>query len=83
MDKATLKYILSAKFNFNQWIDVLREMFPVVDIFSQEHPISHSLIKSGGQAGTIRLDDGRSLAIYTFEVNDMYLLTVTAKDCAK
>ena len=74
MDKATLKYTLSAKFNFNQWIDVLREMFPVVDIFSQEHPVSHSLIKSGGQVGTIRLDDGRSLAIYTFEVNDNVLI---------
>lgn len=74
MDKTTLKHILSAKFNFNQWIDVLREMFPLVDIFSQEHPISHSLIKSGGQAGTIRLDDGRSLAIYTFEVNDNVLI---------
>ena len=74
MDKTTLKYILSAKFNFNQWIDVLREMFPVVDLFSQEHPISHSLIKSGGQVGTIRLDDGRSLAIYTFEVNDNVLI---------
>lgn len=74
MDKTTLKYILSAKFNFNQWIDVLREMFPVVDIFSQEHPVSHSLIKSGGQVGTIRLDDGRSLAIYTFEVNDNVLI---------
>ena len=74
MDKATLKYILSAKFNFNQWIDVLREMFPVVDLFSQEHPVSHSLIKSGGQVGTIRLDDGRSLAIYTFEVNDNVLI---------
>lgn len=74
MDKATLKYTLSAKFNFNQWIDVLREIFPVVDLFSQGHPISHSLIKNGGQVGTIRLDDGRSLAIYTFEVNDNVLI---------
>ena len=74
MDKTTLKYILSAKFNFNQWIDVLREMFPIVDLFSQEHPISHSFIKSGVQVGTIRLDDGRSLAIYTFEVNDNVLI---------
>ena len=79
MDKATLKYTLSAKFNFNQWIDVLREMFPVVDLFSQEHPISHSLIKSGGQVGSIHLDDGKSLAIYKFEVNDNVLINRNRK----
>ena len=79
MDKTTLKYILSAKFNFNQWIDVLREMFPVVDLFSQEHSISHSLIKSGGQVGSIHLDDGKSLAIYKFEVNDNVLINRNRK----
>ena len=74
MTSVELRNKLSAKFDFEQWIGILREMFPKVEIFSYVNQVSHTLVKSGGQVGSIRLDDGRSLAIYTFEVNDNVLI---------
>lgn len=74
MTSVELRNKLSAKFDFEQWIGILREMFPKVEIFSHINQVSHTLVKSGGQVGSIRLDDGRSLAIYTFEVNDNVLI---------
>lgn len=54
-------------------------MFPKVEFFTRINRISHDLVKSGGQVGTIRLDDGRSLAIYTFEVSDNVLINRNRK----
>lgn len=66
MTSKDLQNKLSARFDFEQWKSVLTEMFPNVEFFTRINQISHDLVKSGGQVGTIRLDDGRSLAIYTF-----------------
>ena len=74
MDKSKLKNILSSVFDFEQWKNILTEMFPKVEYFTQINQISHDLIKEGGQTGMIRLDDGRSLAIYVFEVKDNVLI---------
>lgn len=74
MDKLKLKNILSSVFDFKQWKNILTEMFPKVEYFTQINQISHDLIKEGGQTGMIRLDDGRSLAIYVFEVKDNVLI---------
>lgn len=79
MTSVELRNKLSAKFDFEQWIGILREMFPKVEIFSHINQVSHTLVKSGGQVGSIRLDDGRSLAIYTFEVNDNVLIVRNRK----
>ena len=79
MTLAELKNKLSVRFDFEIWKDVLTEMFPKVEIFTRINRISHDLVKSGGQAGTIRLDDGRSLAIYTFEVSDNVLINRNRK----
>lgn len=65
---------LSVRFDFEEWKDILTEMFPKVEFFTRVNSVSHNLIKDGGQAGMIRLDDGRSLAIYTFEVKDNVLI---------
>lgn len=65
---------LSVKFDFEEWKDILTEMFPKVEFFTRVNSVSHDMIKDGGQAGVIRLDDGRSLAIYTFEVKDNVLI---------
>lgn len=69
MTSKELQNKLSTRFNFDEWKDILTEMFPKVEFFTRVNQVSHNLIKDGGQAGLIRLDDGRSLAIYTFEVN--------------
>ena len=74
MTSKDLQNKLSARFDFEQWKSVLTEMFPNVEFFTRINQISHDLVKSGGQVGTIRLDDGRSLAIYTFEVSDNVLI---------
>lgn len=72
MNKIELKNNLSAKFGISVWKEIFGEIFSSssVQYFSQEVPIDACLIKSGGQIGTIRLDDGRSLAIFVFEVAD-------------
>ena len=63
MTLTDLKNKLSVRFDFKIWKDVLTEMFPKVEFFTYINQISHDLVKSGGQVGTIRLNDGRSLAI--------------------
>ena len=79
MTLTDLKNKLSVRFDFKIWKDVLTEMFPKVEFFTCINQISHDLVKSGGQVGTIRLNDGRSLAIYTFEVSDNVLINRNRK----
>ena len=79
MTSKELQNKLSTRFNFDEWKDILTEMFPKVEFFTHVNPVSHDLVKDGGQAGLIRLDDGRSLAIYTFEVNDNVLINRNRK----
>ena len=70
MNQSSLKNILSAKFDFNVWKELLDKFFPKFDFFTSIATITDSLVKSGGQVGNIHLDDGRSLAIFCFEVAD-------------
>ena len=70
MNQAYLKNILSTKFNFDIWEDLLEKIFPKVEIFTSAKKITDSHVKDGGHVGNIRLDDGRSLAIFRFEVAD-------------
>ena len=79
MTSKELKNKLSTKFNFDEWKGILTEMFSKVEFFTHVNPVSHDLVKDGGQAGIIRLDDKRSLAIYTFEVNDNVLINRNRK----
>lgn len=79
MTSKELQNKLSTKFDFEQWKGILIEMFPMVEFFTRVNQVSHNLIKDGGQAGMIRLDDGRSLAIYTFEVKDNVLIAHNRK----
>ena len=70
MNQAYLKNILSAKFDFDIWKDLLEKIFPKVEIFTSIAKITDSHVKDGGHVGNIRLDDGRSMAIFRFEVAD-------------
>ena len=74
MNQANLKNILSARFDFNVWKDLLEKIFPKVEIFTSFAKISDPYVKDGGHVGNIRLDDGRSLAIFDFEVVDNVLI---------
>lgn len=70
MNQTELRHILSAKFDFDVWKELLNALFPKVELFNKEVQVDASLIKQGGHVGNVRLDDGRSLAIFKFEVAD-------------
>ena len=70
MNKTNLKNILSEKFDFNIWKNLLEKIFPKVEFRTSVVKITDSHVKDGGRVGDIRLDDGRSLAIFRFEVTD-------------
>lgn len=79
MTSKELQNKLSVKFDFDEWKGILTEMFPKVEFFTRVNQVLHNLIKDGGQVGMIRLDDGRSLAIYIFEVKDNVLINRNRK----
>ena len=70
MTQQELKHILSSKFDFEKWKDLLGTMFLKIDYLTKPIQIEAALVKSGGQVGVIRLDDGRSLGLFKFEVAD-------------
>ena len=70
MNQSELKQILSSKFDFEVWKPILESMFLKIDYLSKPIQIDADLVKNGGQVGTIRLDDGRSLGLFKFEVAD-------------
>lgn len=80
MNQAYLKNILSAKFDFDIWKDLLEKIFPKVEIFTSVVKITDSHVKDGGHVGNVRLDDGRSLAIFNFEVADNVLIPRNRRD---
>ena len=79
MNQAYLKSILSAKFDFNVWKELFEKFFPKVEIFTSVAMISDIHVKDGGHVGNIRLDDGRSLAIFRFEVTDNVIISRNRK----
>lgn len=70
MTQQELKHVLSSKFDFERWKDLLGMMFLKIDYLTKPIQIEAALVKSGGQVGMIRLDDGRSLGLFKFEVAD-------------
>lgn len=61
MNRQELKHILSSRFDFEQWKGLLGQMFPKVDYLTKPIEVDASLVKGGGQIGTIRLSDDRAL----------------------
>ena len=80
MNQAYLRNILSAKFDFDTWKDLLEKIFPKVEIFTSVAKITDLHVKDGGHVGNIRLDDGRSLAIFDFEVADNVQISRNRRD---
>ena len=79
MTRQDLKQILSSKFDFAKWKELLGLMFPKVDFLTKAIPVDTGLAKNGGQVGTIRLDDGRSLGLFLFEVSDNIIIARNRK----
>ena len=70
MDKAELRNKLKENFNLETWKNILGKMFHKIDYLSVTNSIEDKSVKNGGQIGTIRLDDNRSLALFAIEVAD-------------
>ena len=74
-----LKKLLSLKFDLNIWSNLLNQLFPKVELFTSPAMVTDSSVKTGGHIGNIRLDDGRSLAIFSLEVIDNILIARNRK----
>ncbi|WP_018911553.1 Eco57I restriction-modification methylase domain-containing protein [Prevotella veroralis] len=70
MDKAELRNKLKENFNLETWKNILGKIFHKIDYLSVPNSIEDKSVKNGGQIGTIRLDDNRSLALFVIEVAD-------------
>ena len=70
MDKAELKIKLKKDFNLEVWKNILSRMFNKIDYLSVPNSIEDESAISGGQIGTIHLDDNHSLALFVIEVAD-------------
>ncbi len=79
ISQSELKQKLSSKFDFEEWKVILDSMFLKIEYLTKEIQIDASLVKSGGQIGTIRLDDGRSLGLFKFEVADNIIIARNRK----
>ena len=79
MNRQELKQILSSRFDFEKWKELLGLMFPKVDFLSKPIELDANLVKNGGQVGTIRLNDGRALGLFKFEVADNIIIARNRK----
>lgn len=80
ISQSELKQLLSSKFDFEEWKPLLGDMFnQKIDYLTKEIQIDASLVKNGGQIGSIRLDDGRSLGLFKFEVADNIIIARNRK----
>ena len=83
MNRQELKHILSSRFDFEQWKELLGQMFPKVDFLSKPIELDANLVKNGGQVGTIRLNDGRALGLFKFEVADNIIIAPPSSSVLK
>lgn len=79
MNRQELKQILSSRFDFEKWKELLGQMFPKVDFLAKPIELDGNLVKNGGQVGTIRLNDGRALGLFKFEVADNIIIARNRK----
>jgi len=72
MDKAQLKQKLSQQYNPENWKEILRFIFPNVALFQipQEIPVANEKVKSFRQLGNVRLNDGKTLAIFDIQLKE-------------
>lgn len=75
MDKRELQELLSQSYKQENWKKIVQFVFPNVSIYSipKEHPIKQKdedILKSFKELGTVRLNDGKNLALFEVLLND-------------
>lgn len=70
MKEKDLKHRLQQAFDFSTWEAILPLFFKKIDYFSHSENLftENDKVIEGQQIGTIKLDDGKQLAIFTIEV---------------
>jgi hypothetical protein len=72
MKEKDLKHRLQQTFDFSIWKEILPLFFKKIDYFSHPENVfsNDEKVIDGKQIGTVKLDDGKQLAIFTVEVAD-------------
>ena len=72
MKEKDLKHRLQQAFDFSIWKQILPLFFKKIDYFSHPENLfaENDKVIEGKQIGTVKLDDGKQLAIFTVEVAD-------------
>jgi hypothetical protein len=72
MKEKDLKHKLQQAFDFSIWKEILPLFFKKIDYFSHPENLftENNKVVDGKQIGTVKLDDGKQLAIFTVEVAD-------------
>lgn len=72
MKEKDLKHRLQKTFDFSIWKEILPLFFKKIDYFSHPENVfpNDDKVIDGKQIGTVKLDDGKQLAIFTVEVAD-------------
>ncbi|MCZ2130436.1 MAG: Eco57I restriction-modification methylase domain-containing protein [Bacteroidia bacterium] len=72
MKEKDLKHKLQQSFDFAIWKEILPLLFKKIDYFSHPENLfsENDKVINGKQIGTVKLDDGKQLAIFTVEVAD-------------
>jgi hypothetical protein len=72
MKEKELKHRLQQTFDFSIWKEILPLFFKKIDYFSHPENVfpNDEKVIDGKQIGTVKLDDGKQLAIFTVEVAD-------------
>lgn len=72
MKEKDLKHRLQQTFDFSIWKEILSLFFKKIDYFSHPENVfsNDEKIIDGKQIGTVKLDDGKQLALFTVEVAD-------------
>jgi hypothetical protein len=85
MKEKDLKYKLQQKFDFAIWKEILPLLFKKIDYFSHAENLftENGKVIDGKQIGTVKLDDGKQLAIVTIEVDDSVIISRNRQELRK
>jgi hypothetical protein len=72
MDKKTLQHKLNQPYSTENWKDIVRFVFPNVQLFGSPHiiPVDNEKVKQYTQLGNVKLFDGKTLAVFDIQVAD-------------
>ncbi len=72
MEKKDLQKLLNQPYNQENWKEIVKDVFPNVQIFStpKVFPINNPKIEKFSQLGNVRLTDGKNLALFELILND-------------